>query len=159
MARPGDYFLTAIPDDEDRPHVVEMQSEIASVLGGEIETYPHLTLQRFEIDDGSVESTLDAIEESIRDVAPPNVVADNVFPTFHRYFERHSIRWKIEPTQDLGHLVLGMKAVVALLRVRKRGVDASPDALGGVLDDHLADEAQRRVGLRQLGNGSVTNMW
>ena len=106
-AIPGDYFLIASPIGECASQVLSLQKTIAEAVGGEIAERVHLTLQRFEIADGGNEQdTLDAIESAISGEQPPVVVASTLFATYHRYFTRHSVRWRIEPTQDLGRLTL-----------------------------------------------------
>ncbi len=106
-AIPGDYFLIASPAGEYASRVLALQKTIAEAVGGEIEEYVHLTLQRFEIADGTGEDdTLDAIESAISGERPPEVVASTLVARYHRYFARHSVRWRIEPTQDLGRLTL-----------------------------------------------------
>lgn len=86
---------------------MRLQKTIAAAVGGEVEDYVHLTLQRFELADGSnEEALLDAIQAAICGNDPPDVVASGLFATYHRYFERHSVRWRVEATQDLGRLTL-----------------------------------------------------
>jgi len=57
-------------------------------------------------DDASEDVTLEAIESAISEQTPPGVVASTLVTRYHRYFDRHSVRWKIEPTEDLGRLTL-----------------------------------------------------
>ncbi len=106
-AIPGDYFLIASPVGETTDRVLAQQKIIAEAVGGEIADQVHLTLQRFEVGDGASEDdTLDAIESAIGGASAPGVVAATLVTGFHRYFDRHSVRWRIEPTEDLGRLTL-----------------------------------------------------
>ena len=106
-AIPGDYFLIATPVGECAESVGSIQRSIADALGGEVAEPVHLTLQRFEISKSTGQAaTLDAIEASIQGVRPPEVVAASLFATYHRYFARHSLRWRVNPTQDLGRLTV-----------------------------------------------------
>ena len=106
-AIPGDYFLIASPAGEFVDRVLSLQKGIAEAVGGEIADQVHLTLQRFEIADGAGENeTLDAIESAIGGERPPEVVASTLVTRYHRYFDRHSVRWQIEPTRDLGRLTI-----------------------------------------------------
>jgi hypothetical protein len=104
---PGDYFLITTPAGEFAARVLALQNAIAEAVGGEIADRVHLTLQRFEIGaEASETDTLDAIESAISGERPPDVVASALVARHHRYFDRHSIRWRIDPTQDLGRLTL-----------------------------------------------------
>lgn len=106
-AIPGDYFLITTPAGEAADRVHAIQKSIAEAVGGEVADPVHLALQRFEIPDTSGEAaTLDAIELAITGEQPPDVVAATLFSSYHRYFTRHSVRWRVEPTPDLGRLTL-----------------------------------------------------
>lgn len=106
-AIPGDYFLIASPTGEYADSVHSQQKAIAEAVGGEIADPVHLALQRFEIGAGASEDdTIDAIQAAISGTRPPGVVATTLFAAYHRYFDRYSVRWRIEPTQDLGRLTL-----------------------------------------------------
>ena len=106
-ALPGDYFLIASPEGDELRRVLELQREVAEAVGGQIVDDIHLTLQRFEIANPSMEdATVDAIAGAVADQKPPDVIASRLFTSLHRYFNRNSIRWDIESTQDLGRLTL-----------------------------------------------------
>jgi hypothetical protein len=103
----GDYFLTAIPDDEDRERIQALQQELIAEIGGEAAAYVHLTLQRFEIEDSSKESgILDHLEEAANTAEPAEVIAEDLIVTYHRYFDSRSVRWRVDPTPELGRLTL-----------------------------------------------------
>jgi hypothetical protein len=103
----GDYFLIASPIGEAAERLNAIQEAIAEAIRGVAADQVHLTLQRFEIPESAGEaSTLDAIEQAISGERPPVVIAATLFSTYHRYFARNSVRWRIEPTPDLGRLTL-----------------------------------------------------
>ena len=110
MVRPattGDHFLIAIPVGEDLERLKAYQTDLAAAVGGEVEEDIHLTLQRFEIPAGKdVGKVIDAIQSAIGAGPAPDVIATTLVVTFHSYFKKHSVRWLIEATPDLGRLTL-----------------------------------------------------
>lgn len=92
-------------DDESVLHTI--QEGIAEEVGGEPEPYVHVTLQRFELPETIEEGQfLEKMEQVLRKCVSAEVVASTLFSTYHRYFQRHSVRWKVEATQALGRLTL-----------------------------------------------------
>lgn len=128
MLRPaitGDYFLTAVPTGDDARAVHLLQREIAAATGGSVEEYVHLTLQRFEVPDGcDCEQLIGAVETAVRSAPPADVIASSLFATYHRYFQSQSVRWRVDPTPDLGRLTL--QSAQAILH--KGGVSHWPNA-------------------------------
>jgi len=106
-AQTGDYFLVARPTGDDERMLHEIQNEIAAELGGEPEPYIHVTLQRFELPETLDEDAfLAALEATVKRCTAAEVIATSLFCTFHRYFQRHSLRWKVDATPALGRLTL-----------------------------------------------------
>ena len=106
-AQTGDYFIVARPTGDDERALKDIQQRIADELGGEPEPYVHVTLQRFELPESINEAKfLDDLEKAHRVCKSAEVVASTLFSTYHRYFARHSLRWKVEATSDIGRLTL-----------------------------------------------------
>jgi hypothetical protein len=115
----------ARPTPEDGSALATVQQEIADVMGGEPEPFLHVALQRFELPDGIDENELlTALEAVHLGSERTEVIASSLFVRFHRYFQRYSVRWKIEATPVLGRLTLQSAQTV----IRQGGISHWPNA-------------------------------
>jgi hypothetical protein len=107
-----------LPDQDEADRLRQMQASLRSVFGGTPHEPVHLTCQRFAmVDEHALRDIIHHLEARLALVPPVPVIAASVAEMEHRFWQSRLLRWRIQVTAEVRHLVKSIEDGLVAARV------------------------------------------
>jgi hypothetical protein len=101
VAQPGDLFLLLVPSARELHQLTLWQSELQAKYGGQVESFVHITCQRFTPNKGEIEDTcIGQLVDVLATTKSFMIYTDKLIQFLAPYWGQEVLRWRVQETQE-----------------------------------------------------------